>query len=295
MFQKCLSVFLAFALMLSAMPITVFAETTDSIILDDGAEIFEHELGGENGDNGGEYDGILNDANDDAQADVSTSDSNPYQPPSLTEAHEGEVAPAEREIIYTLRLDAGIQDQEIGTTGAGNPILNDTPHLTNSGNPTFTIVENPVGGNSLQISGRDADWHTIDLVRGSLGLDVRNTYTVTVEGRILGDRTGAQAQISRTGGSWGPFVSVAPAEDGTFVITLTVDAAMHAELAEVGGNGFRIRTNGNDDFIIDEIIVSLPQVGDVDIPEPGVGTLIPESITLSPNRVRGFEVEDFDV
>ena len=234
-FQKCVSVLLAFVLTFSAMPITVGA-----------------------------------DASPEARA-------------------------AERDIIYAFSADSGIQDQEISTTGTGAMILGPTPYLTGSGSPVFTIVAGPEGGNSLLVSGRDADWYTFDLIRNELGLDTRNTYTVTVEGKILGDRTGALAQIARTGSPWSAFVSAAPAPDGSFVINLEVDAAMHAELTVVGGNGFRIRTNGEDDFIIDEITVSRPRSGDVDIPDPGIGTLIPEYITLERNRDRGFEIADFGV
>ena len=216
--------------------------------------------------------------------------------PTATHAFASEEAlTEERDIIYSFSADAGIQDQEIGATGTGAMILGATPHLTGSGSPTFTIVDHPEEGNSLQISGRDADWHTIDLVRSTLDLDARNTYTLTVNGRILGGPAGAQAQIARTGGTWGPFVSATPAADGTFTLTLTVDAALHAELTSVGGNGFRIRTNGTDDFIIDDITVYLPRGEEVYIPAPGVGTLIPENITLAPNRVRGFEIDGFGV
>ena len=170
-------------------------------------------------------------------------------------------APVQSQVMFDLMEDTYFQGLAVGATGGGS-LLNGTPFLTDSGSPVFTIVENPIAGNSLMLTGRDADWHALDLVSAALGMDARNTYTLTVSGRVLGDRADAQAQISRTGAPWGAYASVTPvtasndsATERSFVLELEVDAEIHAELQRAGGNGFRLRTDGSDDFIIDGIIL----------------------------------------
>lgn len=194
-------------------------------------------------------------------------------------------------VIYSLAEDAGVQDLEIGATGSG-ALLNDTAHLQGSGGPVLTIVEHPESGNSISVSGRDADWHTIDFVQGNLDLEARNVYQLQVIGRVPVGRGGLQAQIAQTVGPWSVFASAVPNANGEFVLNLPLDAAMQTELA---ANRLRLRTNGVDDFIIDDIFLVAPVADEVYIPGPGVATLLPETITLQPNRVRGFEIQGFGV
>jgi len=154
--------------------------------------------------------------------------------------------------IYSLATDSAIQSLEIGITGGGG-VLNNTSYLTDSGGPTFTIVAHPETGNSLQVSNRNNDWDALDLVRGALGFEEGNTYSIAVSGRVVDHTDSTQVQIARTGGTWGPFVQAAPNADGTFSLTMEVDAAV---LADAGSaNGFRIRTGGTETFIVDDIVV----------------------------------------
>jgi len=229
MFRKCLTFLLAFALLFSSMPMTAFAETEPTeannlVMLDHLVEAPEQTY--EEEDNLEEDDAYVENDNA-AQLDID----------SLSQ-----------EIIYALSSDLAVQNLALGTTG--NQVLA-TPHLQPSGSPTFTVVENPNGGNSIEVSGRTANWNTIDLLRGPLDLEIGQLYTITVSGRME-----APFDTFVIAGPTSPFgwlASTTPNEEGEFTLTATINYTRlnDAQFA----NAFRLQAQNNSTYIIDEIIV----------------------------------------
>jgi hypothetical protein len=118
-----------------------------------------------------------------------------------------EVPTAPAGVIWSLATDAAFQGIAVGTTGTEN-VLGATPHISNAGSPTITIVESPAGGNGIRVSNRDADWHTLDILFESmiaeLGMNLdANTYTLRVRGRVENPPANTTIDIMGTGGAWG--------------------------------------------------------------------------------------------
>jgi len=154
------------------------------------------------------------------------------------------------DFIYSLAADAEVQDLPLGTTG-GEVIA--TPYLNQSGDPVYTIVEHSVSGNSIEVSNRADTWHTIDLVRATLDLELGNLYTITVEGRIPDAPEDTQFIIGGSSAPWNWLANEAPDSDGNFSVTLDVNHT-HLEDPQVA-SAFRFQTNNSATYILDEIIV----------------------------------------
>lgn len=160
------------------------------------------------------------------------------------------VASVDERIIYTLSGDLLVQQLADGTTGSQ---VISTPHLQGSGSPVFTVVPNLEGGNAIQVSGRGADWNTVDLTRQPLGLEVGNLYAITVRGRVPDAPAGTQFII---GGASSPFNwagNGAPDAAGNFEVTAVInhERLTHPQFT----NGFRLQTNNTATYILDEIEV----------------------------------------
>jgi hypothetical protein len=143
-------------------------------------------------------------------------------------------------VMYSLITDEHIQSRNPGDSGNGAAILGGTDFLTESGSPIFTIVPHPSGDASraIQVSGRNADWHTLDINVGSMGLDLNaNSYTIRASGMIVDPPEGATADLMGTGDPWGRFGAVDVGADGTFTVEGIIDAASMAE----NGSSDRVR------------------------------------------------------
>jgi hypothetical protein len=172
-----------------------------------------------------------------------------------------EVPPVASNVVYSLATDEGFQNSAIGLSGNGTVALGDTPFFVDSGSPTFTIVDNPVGfGHAIRVHGRQADWHTLDFIMSSdNGFNTAaNTYTIRVRGRVMnppaaipGDPEDEEdeGQVSSfdvmgSGRPWARFGSVEVSGDGAFNITVTgINAASMAANGSGGGN-IRLAASG---------------------------------------------------
>ena len=154
-------------------------------------------------------------------------------------------------LIWQMSSDDQVQNLALGITGGA---VLATPHLTGAGNPTFTAVESPTGGISIEISNRGADWNAVDLNRAPLNFELGNLYTITVTGRVPDAPTGTQFAISGPSSPWSWIGSAAPDADGNFTATANLS---HEQLEHAQFNGgFRLQTNNTAIFIIDEIAVN---------------------------------------
>lgn len=169
-----------------------------------------------------------------------------------------EVPTRSANVVWSLLTDAEFQSLAVGTTGDGAAVFA-TPYLQNAGSPMFTVVNNPVGaGNALRVHNRTADWHTVDLHLGNMGVNLAaNTYTIRVRGRIIDPPEGSTADLMGTGSPWARFAEVEVSGNGDFTVEANnVNAATMAE----NGSTDRVRlaasaTAGEADYYIYEIEV----------------------------------------
>jgi hypothetical protein len=154
------------------------------------------------------------------------------------------VPPLPAGMVYTLRSDEGFQSQPVGTSGAGQPVLDDTAALQNSGSPMFTIVTSPHGGNGIRVTNRDADWHSIDLMFAGMNMNpAANSYTIRIRGRVAGDLgENPTFDIMGTGGAWGRFNRPGeenagiPLTGASFDTTAVINATTMAAMAGPGAS-----------------------------------------------------------
>jgi len=225
-------------------------------------------------------DNIEEDENDTEEDVIEEDEEEEYVP-----ADEPEEAPPERVVVniprpantvYSLATDSYIQSFDVGTTSVDADILGGSRYLTQAGNPTFSIVANPLSGvaNALHVSGRGGNWYAVDLVTASLGLNTgANDYAVTIRGSL---EAGAPTTMVIFGGSespWNWLGNVEVTGGGNFTLTTTISAAAIA--ATDGGaaqfaNGFRIQTNNNVAFTITEIDIVRGAAAPVATPPPAV-------------------------
>ncbi|MCL2285394.1 MAG: endo-1,4-beta-xylanase, partial [Firmicutes bacterium] len=185
--------------------------------------------------------------------------------------------PQQNMVIWSLQTCETIQALEHGEVtgfGAGVP-------LVRAGPPIMTIVENPADTslNAVQLSGRSANWHGVDILFSNLlGRGMRpdiHEYTLTIIARRLTPETGnVQLQIARNEGPWDSFAmsNTTTAAGETFTIEWLVDADL------IGGSNIRIQSpNTTMSFVIDEIkvvrtgeYVGLPVISLYPNGQPGV-------------------------
>ncbi|MCL1883725.1 MAG: hypothetical protein FWF81_08245 [Defluviitaleaceae bacterium] len=186
------------------------------------------------------------------------------------EIHEIEVRRVERvapvvvperpaNVLYSMATDPAFQSKAQGLSGPLETVLAETNYLQNAGPPTGEIVANPAGGNSLLVSGRTADWHTVDFMLDNMGWTSAE-YTVRVRGVVINRPEGeVLANIMATGGGWerfGGFIDVEA--DGSFVVEGVISQAL---LAENGGDTNRVRfaigeAGETSDYILHEISIT---------------------------------------
>lgn len=160
-------------------------------------------------------------------------------------------------VIYSLNEDEAVQGLTVGAAGAS--VVLATPHLVDAGDPTFTIVEHPVSGNSIEVSGRTQGFHGIDIERGPLNLNLAvNDYRIVVRGQAS---AGTTIVFGGPASPWNWLGNVNASANDTFLLTVEITSA---SLAGTGGgagqfaNGFRIQTDdaaATATFTLDDIIV----------------------------------------
>lgn len=178
-------------------------------------------------------------------------------------------------VVYSLATDEHIQGLAVGTTGSAD-IFGAYGNLHNvlrsAGDPTYTIVANPLGGNAIQVTGRANSWDSVDLTFERLGLVAGETYTLRFSGSA---RSGTEMLIGGADGPWRHFTT-SRAADGRFEVTYTFTRAS----AAAGGAVDRIRLGPVDagpDFTIYEITLvegtDLPAISEaVEVEEPPAAT-----------------------
>jgi len=150
--------------------------------------------------------------------------------------------------VYSLSEDFSVQVREQGTT------FTTWSTLRNAGSPVLTAVENPVRGNSIQLSGRNQNWYTLDIYSGIFDFEANN-YRITLRGRMP---DGGNVLIGGVSSPWQQLTDPVVVTDGIFDLTVYVNTAS-MEATEGGAEqfrqGFRIGTDNTADFILDEIII----------------------------------------
>jgi hypothetical protein len=173
-----------------------------------------------------------------------------------------EYHPRADNVVWSLATDGLFQAVPMGTREPdGSSVTLSSPHLTQAGNPTWTIVEGRYG-NALENTNRDYNWHALDVMLTTFNLDFENnSYTMTAVGEIIGGGTGV------LGGADGPHAHLAEADtggDGFFTATIELahdgtnyGAMVDGEFTSAGSRG-RVRVMSLDapDMIIHNITIT---------------------------------------
>ncbi|MCL2372483.1 MAG: endo-1,4-beta-xylanase [Defluviitaleaceae bacterium] len=150
-------------------------------------------------------------------------------------------------VVYSLNDDFSVQIREHGTTFTTWGLLR------NAGGPLLTTVAHPNGGNSIQLSNRNANWYTIDIFSGIFHFE-ENNYRITLRGRM----PEGNVFLGGVSSPWGPLTEEVAVVDGAFELVAYVNTAT-MEATEGGIEqfryGFRVGVDNDGDFIIDDIIV----------------------------------------
>ena len=196
--------------------------------------------------------------------------------------------PGQLGVLWSMQTDPGVQNIPLGTafTPGGTSIGVDTPIMT-SGDVTVTTVANPTAGAdvSLQVTGRNADWHGIQIRYAdleALGMNLElHSYTINITGRRT-TPLGAGTAVMQLRGNTGPWANMAAspavaATDGAgFTINWAiVPATLRSDAAPHPFRDFRIQSaHTSTAFIIDTITITRTGV-------------LPASFTLSSNGQSG--------
>jgi len=159
-------------------------------------------------------------------------------------------------VIYQLTADAFLQGQSIGASGSGILGFN----LMQAGHPTLTIVENPFGGNAIEISDRLQPWYAVDIPAfwlDSLNIE-ENAYILIVSGKTTPETF---VRISGMDDPWNILVNTNSNEDGNFEIAVVIStetlSAVEGGIVQFTQRGFRIQTNCLANFTVHEIMLIL--------------------------------------
>jgi hypothetical protein len=168
--------------------------------------------------------------------------------------------PVAGNVVYSLASDAAIQGLSVGTSGSGDTVLADTPYLMAAGSPTFSIVDNPLGGNAIQVGGRGENWYALDLQALEMGMNLaNNSYNFVMRGRIISPFANPTVILGGRDNPWNHLFS-AEASGGNFTVQGTISAATmgatEGGLGQFAQRGFRIQTDDTSIFTVDEIIIT---------------------------------------
>lgn len=208
------------------------------------------------------------------QDEISNED-NDIQPEPIALAPE---TPAET-LLYSMADDAGIQNLSQGTSG-GSGVLAETPILNAPGSPTYTIVPNPAGGNSVHLSDRVQNFYALDIYFGALDLTFGASYAFRVTGR---SENGITMQLGRTDAPWSAYTTMY-VNNGTWSLAHTLTSSELAEHFLSNQRGVRIMTNDapTAEFYVDSIEVV--RIGERGYDEP----IFPEWDLTLPSLAESF-------
>ncbi|MCL1988982.1 MAG: hypothetical protein FWG64_13580 [Firmicutes bacterium] len=165
--------------------------------------------------------------------------------------------PRDENVIYSLSTDPLVQFLADGVFGAGNVLA--TPVLMQAGDPSWSIVENPNGGNAIQLTNRGENWHALDINRQNiLDFDMdtaNNEYLLTVTGTIF---FGGTAIVGGPDSPWGWFGNQEIGQDEDFEITVTLSDAAFEDTGspEQFVRGFRIQTDNTNNLTVYDIVIT---------------------------------------
>jgi hypothetical protein len=149
-----------------------------------------------------------------------------------------------------MAADSFVQGLDVGTMG--EIVLAGTQFMGSAGAPTYTIVENPLGGNAIRISNREQNHYAIDLDTSQFEWDVaNNAYLITVSGNVL---FGGPVIVGGSDSPWTTLFSTeADMGSGDFELTGLINAST---LAGAGERGWlRIQVNNTNTFTIHELSI----------------------------------------
>lgn len=165
-------------------------------------------------------------------------------------------APAPAGHVWSLSRDAVVQGLAQGSIGSAEDLFDETPYIIAAGSPMFSIIENPFGGNALQLMFRNENWFALDIYTASLNMDLANYgYKIVIHGSVA-DAEGTTVILGGADGPWNWLFHTAPREDGSFTISGVI--SMDSMNATDGGleqfaRCFRLQTNNLTDFNVYEI------------------------------------------
>ncbi|MCL2388584.1 MAG: endo-1,4-beta-xylanase, partial [Defluviitaleaceae bacterium] len=182
-------------------------------------------------------------------------------------------APPIETLLYSFVYDEHIQGLELGATGS-QQVMNGLP-LGVSGSPTYTVVANPnelrfvAGGNSIEVSNRNANFDAIDINFAALDFSYGAVYVFRASGRAA---AGITMQFGRTDAPWSSFTTAVVSDDGEWSLEHTLATTDLMEYFVSNQRGVRIMTNDapTENFIVDHIEVI--RIGERGYDEP----IVPE-------------------
>ena len=186
--------------------------------------------------------------------------------------------------VWRLSTDTAVQAIPMGTVMTPSEFDNASgAHLTESGNPTFTIVESPDGTNAIRLSDRTENWFTIDVRFAPLNIAPGGEYRFTASGRVEGSPAGVNVQWNQDQAPWSALAgtNTPVAADGTWEIVGTLQGQNLETWLQGDQTAMRIQTTGANGptaiFIVDEIIVEV-------LGEPEIEFNLLHHITFTPEQ-----------
>ena len=169
-------------------------------------------------------------------------------------------------ILWSMADDLYIQGLPLGDNA-----LAGTPILSPSGPTITTIVDHPTiaGARSIQVSGRSADWHGLQISRAALdatGLSPGNTYEITIIGRAVVVGTGTISGpivLRQSEGPWNNLSTQVTVSDTS--PDFTINWEFYPEQDNLQGQDMRIQTPGaasnvTMSFVVDDIIITRTEI-----------------------------------
>ena len=183
---------------------------------------------------------------------------NPGGTPNPLTLEFGVVIALRPSVIFRMSTDDYIQALPRGVQGAGQYL---GLFMQGAGPVTRTIVESPTGGNSIQLSGRNEDWHGLDVRIAPLNLQPDVFYRIHFAGRAESTPSGGFMRIAYPNNPWTVMAQTPIVSDWELSLYFTLDSWDDGTSAYVQDR-IRLQTGPYNNhgaihmtFIIDEIIV----------------------------------------
>jgi hypothetical protein len=184
-------------------------------------------------------------------APTATPTAAPTAAPTATPTAAATAAPtAAPSILYSFLIDPLMQNHPVGFTGFYQSVLA-SEFLTQAGNPTWSIVENPLGGVALHMTNRTENWHALDIVANRfMWMPALSDYKITIIGKMSEQGT---IRIGGADDPWASIFSTETAADGSFELSGVINAETYAMTGS--RNWFRIQSECMSDITFYEILI----------------------------------------